>query len=133
MSASSRTTHWWFTPTSITRTEEGKDGEENEREIHYMKGHTVFNVEQIEGLPEHHPPCRRHTHKLDPAGRACRRALDSGIERIPKLFSAAIAAATVFSCVGIPDLSILLLGASDCTGALLALLQPMCCRRLWWQ
>ena len=37
---------------SITRTEEGKDGEESEREIHYMKGYTVFNVEQIEGLPE---------------------------------------------------------------------------------
>jgi antirestriction protein ArdC len=37
---------------SITRSEEGKDGEESEREIHYMKGYTVFNVEQIEGLPE---------------------------------------------------------------------------------
>jgi antirestriction protein ArdC len=28
------------------------DGEEAEREIHYMKGYTVFNVEQIEGLRE---------------------------------------------------------------------------------
>jgi len=37
---------------SITRTEEGEQGEESEREIHYMKGYTVFNVEQIEGLPE---------------------------------------------------------------------------------
>ena len=37
---------------SITRTEEGQDGEEAEREIHYMKGYTVFNVEQIDGLPE---------------------------------------------------------------------------------
>jgi antirestriction protein ArdC len=37
---------------SITRTEEGDNGEEAEREIHYMKGYTVFNVEQIEGLPE---------------------------------------------------------------------------------
>jgi antirestriction protein ArdC len=27
-------------------------GEESEREIPYMKGYTVFNVEQIEGLPE---------------------------------------------------------------------------------
>jgi antirestriction protein ArdC len=39
---------------SITRTEEDAKGEENEREIHYMKGYTVFNVEQIEGLPEHY-------------------------------------------------------------------------------
>jgi antirestriction protein ArdC len=39
---------------SITRTEEGEQGEESEREIHYMKGYTVFNVEQIEGLPESH-------------------------------------------------------------------------------
>ena len=37
---------------SITRTEPVDDGEESEREIHYMKGYTVFNVEQIEGLPE---------------------------------------------------------------------------------
>jgi antirestriction protein ArdC len=37
---------------SITRTEEGEQGEESERKIHYMKGYTVFNVEQIEGLPE---------------------------------------------------------------------------------
>jgi len=37
---------------SITRTEEDDKGEETEHEIHYMKGYTVFNVEQIEGLPE---------------------------------------------------------------------------------
>src|ERR1700679_1210092 len=37
---------------SITRTEEDDKGEEAEREIHYMKGYSVFNVEQIEGLPE---------------------------------------------------------------------------------
>ena len=37
---------------SITRTEAGEGGDETEREIHYMKGYTVFNVEQIEGLPE---------------------------------------------------------------------------------
>jgi antirestriction protein ArdC len=37
---------------SITRTEEDDKGEETEREIHYMKGYTVFNAEQIEGLPE---------------------------------------------------------------------------------
>lgn len=37
---------------SITRNETDEHGEESEREIHYMKGYTVFNVEQIEGLPE---------------------------------------------------------------------------------
>jgi antirestriction protein ArdC len=39
---------------SITRTEQEDNGEESEREIHYMKGYTVFNVEQIDGLPEHY-------------------------------------------------------------------------------
>jgi antirestriction protein ArdC len=38
---------------SITRTEtDERTGDEAEREIHFMKGYTVFNVEQIEGLPE---------------------------------------------------------------------------------
>jgi antirestriction protein ArdC len=37
---------------AITRTEEGDNGEETERAIHFMKGYTVFNVEQVEGLPE---------------------------------------------------------------------------------
>jgi antirestriction protein ArdC len=38
---------------AITRTErDEKTGEESEREIPYMKGYTVFNVEQIDGLPE---------------------------------------------------------------------------------
>ena len=35
----------------ITRTETAEDGGENERDIFFMKGYTVFNVEQIEGLP----------------------------------------------------------------------------------
>ena len=39
---------------SITRAEENDAGEEEEREIHYMKGYTVFNVEQIDGLPDHY-------------------------------------------------------------------------------
>jgi antirestriction protein ArdC len=38
---------------AITRNEhDEKTGEDIEREIPYMKGYTVFNVEQIEGLPE---------------------------------------------------------------------------------
>ena len=38
---------------AITRTEhDEKTGEDTEHEIPYLKGYTVFNVEQIEGLPE---------------------------------------------------------------------------------
>ena len=38
----------------ITRTDKDEDtGEESERQIHFLKGYTVFNVEQIKGLPEH--------------------------------------------------------------------------------
>ena len=38
---------------SIKRTEhDDKTGEDTEREIPYLKGYTVFNVEQIDGLPE---------------------------------------------------------------------------------
>jgi len=37
---------------ALTRTEENAEtGEEEEREIPFMKGYSVFNVEQIEGLP----------------------------------------------------------------------------------
>lgn len=40
---------------SITRKEtDGSTGEQIDREIHFMKGYTVFNVEQIEGLPAHY-------------------------------------------------------------------------------
>ena len=39
----------------IVRTEtDGETGEASERAIPFMKGYTVFNVEQIEGLPEHY-------------------------------------------------------------------------------
>ncbi len=37
----------------ITRTESTDDGEEQERDIYFMKEYHVFNVEQIEGLPPH--------------------------------------------------------------------------------
>ena len=38
---------------TITRTEhDDKTGEDAEREIPYLKGYTVFDVEQIDGLPE---------------------------------------------------------------------------------
>jgi antirestriction protein ArdC len=37
---------------TITKTEDDGDGNDVERETPFMKGYTVFNVEQIEGLPE---------------------------------------------------------------------------------
>lgn len=52
---------------SITRTEEGEDGREEERTIPFMKGYTVFNVEQIDGLPEHYHS--RPVAVLDPVER----------------------------------------------------------------
>ena len=36
---------------TVTRTETNESGEDVEREIPFMKGYTVFNCEQIEGLP----------------------------------------------------------------------------------
>ncbi len=39
---------------TLTKTEELDNGEEVDVTIPYMKGYTVFNVEQIEGLPEHY-------------------------------------------------------------------------------
>jgi antirestriction protein ArdC len=38
----------------ITRTETDDKGEEIEREISFLKGYTVFNAEQCEGLPAHY-------------------------------------------------------------------------------
>jgi len=38
----------------FTKIESGDQGEDVEREIPFMKGYTVFNVEQIEGLPDHY-------------------------------------------------------------------------------
>ncbi len=40
----------------ITRTETGADGEEIASQIAFMKAYTVFNCEQIEGLPAHFYP-----------------------------------------------------------------------------
>ena len=39
---------------SITKTEQNDAGEDVERDIHFLKGYTVFNCDQIEGLPEHY-------------------------------------------------------------------------------
>lgn len=38
----------------IRRTEIAESGEETEREIAFLKGYTVFNCEQIDGLPAHY-------------------------------------------------------------------------------
>jgi antirestriction protein ArdC len=38
----------------FTKTETNDKGEDIEREIPFMKGYTVFNVEQIDGLPAHY-------------------------------------------------------------------------------
>jgi antirestriction protein ArdC len=38
----------------ITRTETADNGQEVEREIPFLKGYTVFNAEQCEGLPAHY-------------------------------------------------------------------------------
>ena len=53
---------------AITRTvHDDKTGEDIEHEIPYMKGYTVFNVEQIEGPPEIYYSNAVPT--LDPIGR----------------------------------------------------------------
>ncbi len=39
---------------SFKRVEQDAEGQDIEREIPFLKGYTVFNVDQIEGLPEHH-------------------------------------------------------------------------------
>jgi len=36
---------------TVTKTETNEEGQDVEREIPFMKGYTVFNVEQVEGLP----------------------------------------------------------------------------------
>jgi antirestriction protein ArdC len=39
---------------TFKKTEENADGQEIEREIPFLRGYTVFKIEQIEGLPEHY-------------------------------------------------------------------------------
>ncbi|MBB3891445.1 antirestriction protein ArdC [Phenylobacterium haematophilum] len=51
----------------ITRTEAGDGGEDVERQFPFLKAYTVFNVEQIEGLPAHYRALAAPV--LDPAQR----------------------------------------------------------------
>jgi antirestriction protein ArdC len=39
---------------TVTKTEQDENGSDVEREIPFMRGYTVFNVEQIDGLPQHY-------------------------------------------------------------------------------
>jgi len=59
---------------SITRTETDDKGEESEREIPFLKGYTVFNAEQCDGLPAHYtakvePPPLTPLQRIDIADR----------------------------------------------------------------
>ena len=45
---------------SFTRKTEREDGKEAEHEIRFLKEYTVFNVEQVEGLPPHFTRPRPH-------------------------------------------------------------------------
>ena len=47
---------------TFKKKEEGENGEEVEAEIPFMKGYTVFNVEQIEKLPAHYYAKTEPTH-----------------------------------------------------------------------
>lgn len=51
----------------LTRTETDEDGEEATRDIFFMKGYTVFNARQIDGLPERFDEAP--SPRLDPAQR----------------------------------------------------------------
>jgi len=62
----------------LTRTETDDAGHETERDIRFMKGYTVFNTEQVDGLPAHY-----YTKAETPAP----------VERIPQ-------AEAFFACAG---------------------------------
>jgi antirestriction protein ArdC len=63
---------------SITRTETDETGAELEREIPFLKGYTVFNAEQCEGLPAHYS-AKAEAPALSPLAR---------IERADRFFAA---------------------------------------------
>jgi len=63
---------------SITRTETDDKGEETERNIPFLKGYTVFNAEQCDGLPAH------YTAKAEPPGQP----LPAHLERADRFFAA---------------------------------------------
>lgn len=52
---------------TFTKTEANANGEEVERDIPFLKGYTVFNVEQIDGLPAHYTAT--HAPRLNPEQR----------------------------------------------------------------
>lgn len=56
---------------TFSRTETGDDGQDVERQVPFLKAYTVFNVEQVEGLPAHvhavAEPKRDAAHRIDHA------------------------------------------------------------------
>lgn len=52
---------------TFNRTETGDDGQDVERQVPFLKAYTVFNVEQVEGLPAHFHAVAEP--KLDPVQR----------------------------------------------------------------
>jgi antirestriction protein ArdC len=53
----------------VTRTEQNDKGEDIDREIPFLKGYTVFNAEQVEGLPAHFYALPEPTVPTDPIER----------------------------------------------------------------
>lgn len=49
----------------FTKTETDAQGQASEREIPFMKGYMVFNVEQVEGLPAHYHATAEAPHPVD--------------------------------------------------------------------